>query len=125
MGCRKVAQIFCVARESDQKVLGRTMVWSELFGVTLRTHDFWGHTTVWSEGSGLQVGLIGGQSLKNGLENGRTKVWSEANVALESAHKSYKRLDNVRPTVCSEGKVVLKPGQWSHYGLIRDQCLDK
>ena len=59
-------------------------------------------------------GLIRGQSLENGLDNGRTMVWSEGKV-WKMVWTMVARWSDQR---AKSGKWS---GQWSHYGLIRRQ----
>ena len=70
----------------------------------------------WS-GQWSHYGLIRGQSLENGLENGRTTVWSEGKAALWSYHRSHESLDNGRSTIWTEGKVALWSDHRSHGSL--------
>ena len=70
----------------------------------------------WS-GQWSHYGLIRGQSVENGLDNGRTTVWSECKVWKMVWTMVARRSDQ-------RAKSGNWSGQWSHYGLIRVQSLE-
>ena len=93
------------------KRLSRTMVWTM---VALRS-DQRAKCGKWS-GQWSHDGLIRVQSLENGLDNGRTTVWSEGKVWEVVWTMVALRSDQ-------SAKSGKWSGQWSHDGLIRGQSL--